>query len=303
MGESLYGTRFIWHGDDAVMFERANSRDHLWHQFSVDVQGSLGTVFRDVNRNYPKSSPSHDASMIVPTNNQHRRLRITGNDRLANYRRYDIGNCDENNEVHSDVDVHVNGVGTGWAINGSQSKYHEMVRCRYFGGKFGACAVYAQHGSFSWLGGGGSHASVAFFHIENQADTIHLHRADVETSARFAVIEGPNGQTGASQPVEIRGGRFMCDALARDDVAIWLRTAGPVEIASFQLGDGTQRVGKIVYDADHGALDVHGNKFGSFGSLGAGDFPASKSIQYVASIRANIGLNTYYDLKGESHVA
>lgn len=295
IGEHLYGTRLVWKGDDSCMFERPNSRDCLFHNFTVDVQGPLGCFTRDTNLNYPTGDSRHDYTMTVPTNNQHKRIRVMGNEKLGAYRRYDVGNCDENNEAHSDVDVHVNGAHKGWVINGSQSKYHTMTNCRYFGGLFGASAVHALHGSFSWIGGGGSHAGVAFFYAQNQADTLHLHRADVDGSSRFAVIEGPKGQTGASQPVEIRGGRFMTHMMIDED-AIVMRTAGPLEVSNFQLGSGHQRVARIVYDAHHGALHVHDCMFGAFGSTTTNSFRVSSSIK-----RRSYN-NTYHKSNGESYV-
>ena len=297
MGEHLYRSRIVWKGDDLSLFERPNSRDCLFHQFTIDVQGALGCIARDTNLNYPKSDSRHSTLMIIPSSNQHRRLRILGNGKLDFYRRYDIGNCDENNELHSDIDVHVNGSMSGWSINGSQSKYHEMTRCRFNGDvSRGQAAVSALHGSFSWLGGGGSHCAYAFFAIENQADTIALHRASVETCTRYAVIRGPYGQTGVSQPVEIAGGYFMCDQLATDQEAIQMRTAGPLLVRNFQLGDGSQRIPKIAYHADHGTLTVSGNKFGAWGSSPENSVDASDGIFSV------IHDNTYHLTSGESYV-
>jgi hypothetical protein len=301
-GEHLYGTRLIWAGDDEAVFYRPNSRDGLVENLTVEVTGACNAVFVDTNLNYPSSDPRHDPTMTIPSNNQHRRLRINGNGHTNIYRECRVGNCDENNEAHSDIDVHVNNVRLGWSINGSQAKYQEMQRCRFNGGAGSLCAVEALHGSFSWLGGGGSHASVAFFRIRNQADTIAIHRADVETCRRFAIIEGPDkgGKTGSSQSVEIAGGRFMTDALHPDSEAIICSTAGPLILRNFQLGNGTQRVGCIAICGFRCAVDARGCDFASYGSSQA------KSFDYatVDPIESSIVIhpNVYHRADGESYV-
>lgn len=296
-GEHLYGTRFVWIGDDDCMFDRANSRDQFWANFTVDVEGDLGCVFRDANMNFPHGDVRRVESMLIPSSNVHRRLIINGNERLYCYRRYDVGNTDENNEAHRDESVRVANAQIGWLISGVHAKYQKMVDCRFDGGKCSMAAVHALHGSFSWLDGGGYGAQEAFFVIENQADTIALHRVDVDGSNKFLRCTGPLGQTGASQPIEIAGGRFMTHAMNASRVAIDFRTAGPLVVRNFQIGSGTQPIGRIDYAADHGALEVVGCMFGSHGST------RENSIRTSAGVTQHVTQNTYHKANGESYNA
>jgi hypothetical protein len=298
-GTHLYRTRFVWKGTEGgAMFERANCRDHLWRNFTIDVQSSLVAAFIDTNKNYPVGHAEHDPSAPIPSCNRHERLLIRGNSLLANYRWYKIGQCDENNEHHSDADVRVAETHTGWLIQGQQSKYHEMTRCWFDGGAWSASAVYARGGSFSWLGGGGYGALGSFFMICEQTDTITIHRADVDGSWRFLYAAGPQGRTGSSQPISIDGGRFMTHKLAADGEAIACATAGPLTVRNFQLGSGNQPVGRIAMGGFRGALDVSGCMFGAYGSTPENSVDDAGCESGTSLI---IG-NTYHHPNGESYV-
>lgn len=297
-GVSLYGTRLVWRGDDMTMFDRPNSRDHWWHNLTIDVQGPLGAAFIDRNDNFAKHDPRHVPGMIIPTANKHERMRVMGNQRLGIYRKYALGNCDENNEHHVDVEVNVNGTVRGWEIHGSQSKYHVIERCHYFGGDVkGQAMVHAYHGSFSAIDCHATHARHAAFVAENQADTLHLVRCEAETCAAFAEITGPNGgATGASQPVEITGGRFMCDSINEQLQAITLATAGPFTMRAFQLGNGTQKIGRVLMRGPRGMLDIKGCSFGSYGS------DRANSVIHGDAHQVSVTDCIYHDMKGESYI-
>jgi len=295
-GAHLYGTKLIWAGDDDVMFVRDNSRDHLWRNFTVDVQGPLRAVFRDTNMNAAKGTPEHDPSMIIPSNNRHERLRINGNDRLDFYRLIVVGKCDENNEAHSDHDVHVNRADIGWFLSGSQAKYQRMVGCRFNGGNKSQAAVQVHSGSFSWLDGGGGLCDT-FFLITDQTDTIAIHRADVESCGAFLNVMGPKGKTGSAQPIDILGGRFMTDQVPAGRAAIYCASAGPLSVRSFQMGSGKQPHGRIVMDGFRCKLTVRDCMFGSYGSS-----PDLCIFNLLYDSAGETTSNVYHTADGESYI-